>query len=317
MDLAGSSVPRRDRHLIDAAHAASTRKAYSSAVLQFVTWLSTNGHSAHSLDELDDLLCDWAHELFEANDGIGRSKVVACLQGLVRYLPAVRHEMLRTRMALVGWLKLRPTVSYPPLPWPVTCVMAARAVHLGCPRFALALLLGFDCLLRLGELLNIRWRDVADSRSTAVVHSGFHGVAIALPRTKTGRNQWVVVEHPQLVNILRRLLASAPRASADDRVFPWSQHVFRRGFKRLCADLRLPVPYVPHSLRHGGATRLFLLGWNMEQILLRGRWASTKSARTYIQTGNALLQAQTIPPALTRPMRVFAKDLEAIFCGSL
>ena len=53
------------------------------------------------------------------------------------------------------------------------------------------------------------------------------------------------------------------------------------------------VPYVPHSLRHGGATcdYLYAGGESLEDILFRGRWASMKSTRQYIQQGPALMAA--------------------------
>ena len=51
--------------------------------------------------------------------------------------------------------------------------------------------------------------------------------------------------------------------------------------------------YVPHSLRHGGASCDFLVwgGERLEEILFRGRWASMASTRHYVQTGPALMAA--------------------------
>ena len=53
------------------------------------------------------------------------------------------------------------------------------------------------------------------------------------------------------------------------------------------------VPFVPHSLRHGGATADYITQGSrfLEDILFRGRWASVKSTRHYIQQGPALLAA--------------------------
>jgi hypothetical protein len=71
--------------------------------------------------------------------------------------------------------------------------------------------------------------------------------------------------------------------------------MFRKHFKQACRDLGLSPLYVPHSLRHGGATRDHMRGHPMEDILARGRWASTKSARHYVQAGRALLLATKTP----------------------
>ena len=39
---------------------------------------------------------------------------------------------------------------------------------------------------------------------------------------------------------------------------------------------------------------------SLEDILMRGRWASTKSARHYIQAGPALLLSVAVPPKMAR-----------------
>ena len=56
--------------------------------------------------------------------------------------------------------------------------------------------------------------------------------------------------------------------------------------------------YVPHSLRHGGATADFLLTGSIERVQFRGRWKSMESVRTYVQTARALLAAQNVPSAV-------------------
>ena len=52
-------------------------------------------------------------------------------------------------------------------------------------------------------------------------------------------------------------------------------------------------PFVPHSLRHGGATADYITQGSkfLEDILFPGRWASVKSTRHYVQQGPALLAA--------------------------
>ena len=124
----------------------------------------------------------------------------------------------------------------------------------------------------------------------------FKGMALRLRKTKTGPNQWVTVENKEVMHLLRdcRCFRKVWQVSLS------CLHIYltRRLFKSACSDLRLTRSYVPHSLRHGGATRQHLFGQSMEDILLRGRWASTKSARRYIQSGRAVLLSMDIPPAL-------------------
>ena len=60
------------------------------------------------------------------------------------------------------------------------------------------------------------------------------------------------------------------------------------------------TPYVPHSLRHGGATADFLLTQDIPRVQFRGRWKQQATARTYLQTARALLAAQQVPAQLNQ-----------------
>lgn len=163
---------------------------------------------------------------------------------------------------------MNPAVSYPPLSWDLACLIAVKLVVNGLSRYGIGVLLAFDCLLRVGELTALYREDVADSSDIRVGHE-YKGMTLRLRSTKTGPNQWVEVHDPTVITYVRQLVA---QTRPGDLLFPFSSDVFRRVFKRTCADLDLSSRYVPHSLRHGGATRLCLMGWRMEDILRRGRW---------------------------------------------
>jgi integrase len=172
-------------------------------------------------------------------------------------------------------------------------------------RCAVGVVLAFDCLLRIGELVGLRVEDVADAEDARI---GVDSVdmTLRLRSTKTGPNQWVVVENPVVKTLVRQLVSTSP---PDSFLFPFTASVFRNRFKSACSDLNLSPLYVPHSLRHGGATRLHLLGRPMEDILLRGRWASNKSARRYIQSGKAMLMTMDVPRRVQDLARATSSDL--------
>src|SRR6185437_14109276 len=67
------------------------------------------------------------------------------------------------------------------------------------------------------------------------------------------------------------------------------------------------------SLRHGAATALYMAGVDIETILVRGRWASTKSARHYIQLGRSLLLAQKVAPDIRDIGKLVATCLCPVF----
>ena len=99
-------------------------------------------------------------------------------------------------------------------------------------------------------------------------------------------------------------------------LFAFSADSFRRVFKDTCADLGLSSDYVPHSLRHGAATRDHIRGVPLEEILRRGRWASTKSARHYVQSGRAVLLVTEVPRRVLRAGWVLSRYIPSIFSFS-
>ena len=66
----------------------------------------------------------------------------------------------------------------------------------------------------------------------------------------------------------------ANRTKPRQPLFPGGAQKYYDVFKQTCANLGLSDRYVPHSLRHGGATSMKLRGWSLEDIMQRGRWKS-------------------------------------------
>ena len=213
---------------------------------------------------------------------------------------------------LRGWQRAVPSVSHPPLTWPITIAIARTMASNGFQVCAVATLVAFDGLLRVGELVNIAVADISlpgDSRrgtssvtaSTPRVRPDAHpslrqpsSALVRLAVTKTGRNQTAELVNPEVIALLRRYLRDLP---GDSRLFPISaaspaDH-FRSVFRAACIALDLGgFGFTPHSLRHGGATHAHMhLGQTIEHVLHRGRWQSNSSARIYIQSGAAALIA--------------------------
>ena len=179
--------------------------------------------------------------------------------------------------------------SYPPLTWELAVAIAFQWARWGNRyRRAVGVLVSFDCLLRVGELVGLYREDVADAGDlrVGVEHKG---MVLRLRKTKTGRNKEVRVLEPIVLELLRGLVrTTGPR----QLLFPFSTATFRRDFHAVCDSLSLSPLFVPHSLRHGGATRYrHVFHWPMEDIKDRGRWASVQSAQRYIQSGLAMFSS--------------------------
>lgn len=295
---------KRREYMLDWVVTPATAHRYKRSVIEFLQWIDDNGDDARDVKELDDLLLDYIHELYE--NGSGKAKAISTYYGVIMYAPRLKFELIRSKQAVYGWSKRMPSQARPPITWELAVVTAVQLVRIGKYRYGVGVLVAFDCLLRVGELTGIRREDVADSEDLriGVEHKG---MVLRLRKTKTGPEQGVSVLNPDVCQLLRDLVKVTP---AKGYLFPFRTDSFRRVLKAVWAQLDLSADYTPHSLRHGGATRYHhVKGMSMEDILQRGRWSSTESARRYIQSGRALLMAQAAPKLVLQLGLTMSKDL--------
>ena len=118
---------------------------------------------------------------------------------------------------------------------------------------------------------------------------------LSLPLTKTGPNKWAEITPVSVRELVRAMIRGC---GPDEPVFDFSPAVLREKLKAATRDVGLTENYVFHSLRHGGATHKILSGYTMEDVMRLGRWAFSKSAIRYIQSGRALLLAVNVSPVV-------------------
>ena len=296
--------------LRDGALAPATLKAYDTNVNRFLSFTRLPSLStllALSPVIIDQRLSEYIDTLFEQRGPYHYASQT--MFGLVFRCPPLRFHLGESRLRLRGWNRLREHRSHPPLTWELAVLFAVTMARWGRHAEAVAALLAFDCLLRVGELTRIQFHDVivpGDAR----LGSAYTGMVIRLARAKTGLNQSVSLENPQVQSVLHSYLLSKPFLSGD-RIFPFHPSSFR-ALIRSVADAHglRGIPYVPHSFRHGGATFAFQRGARIEDIMFRGRWVSMESARRYIQTARALLIMLDVPERLHQLGVLFAASLE-------
>lgn len=311
------SVPPLDLHrLRDAALGPSTLRAYSKSLDNFLT------HTRHTLPELlmlrsaaiDKLLAAYLEYMFWSRG----SYDYACqaVYGLIFNAPFLRHKLGEARLCLRGWKRLKQSRSHPPLTWELAVVFAFTMAKWGYHSEAVATLLAFDCYLRVGELTRIQYHDVLQPHDPRT-GSAQCNMAVRLAVAKTGLNQSVTLQSPAVAAVLRAYLLAFPFLS-EDRIFQFTPSWFRVLLHRVSVAHGLGhIPYVPHSLRHGGATSDFLRGATIEQIMFRGRWVSMESARRYVQTCQAMMIIQSIPPAVHSLGLQLVPELSALMCTLL
>ena len=162
---------------------------------------------------------------------------------------------------------------------------------------ALSLLLGFYSMLRTGEPLGIRNRDVTiDSQKRSAV--------VSLRLTKTGKRTGAAESVTlTMAEAIRRLAQWKQNTSPGTTLTP-GPHTWRKKFSQALHALKIEDwEFRPYSLRRGGATFWFAQHGSLDRILLQGRWTAAKTARTYLNEGLAVLTEINIPPHKLKPFR--------------
>ncbi len=203
--------------------------------------------------------------------------------------------------ALRGWEKARPIVKRPPLIRPLAVAMAMRLVLWGYPLMGVAIMLSFHCYFRISELLAMeRWHVVParDARTGFTNRFSF----VHIPKSKTGTQQDVEIHDP-VVDELTRLAVRVAELAGRARLFPYSEHRFRKVFRQCVISLGMAETITPHSMRHGGATHDYSSQrLTTDEIRIRGRWRSEKSMHHYVGSMRSALANLTVPK-------------ESVWCG--
>jgi integrase len=284
--------------LIDRAYSRATIKIYKRGAKSFDEWMNdqkinekkisfTSPEGTILWDAIDIQLARYIHWLMKNDEPYYKAR--DALFGVKHQYTAPRKAFRRANLSLSGWRKLAPPQQSKPMPWEVAVAIAKQLTLMGEIDKGIAILVAFDGMLRISELLSITTVDVTKSRpsnyqSTTTSdcdHKSSRDVTyIHLAKTKTGDNQCARICHTGVQQLIGLLLSNKKNGH---RLFPWSTQTITRSYKAAMAQLGIPDIFVFHSLRHGGATSLFERTRDINLVKLEGRWASRDSARHYIQ----------------------------------
>ena len=271
-----------------------TRARYDKAKQRFYDFLTTN-----SLDlprqktHMDNLLCDYLEHLWSTGEGRGlASDTLAALQDTS---PSLKGAIPGAWRLLKTWNINEIPCRAPPLPEKVLLSLVGYFVfHRDCS-MALSLLIGFYSMLRTGELLGLRNKDVT-------IDAQHRTAVISLGLTKGGKRVGAAESVTVTVAEVIRRLAQWKRATSPGPLLIHSPTTWRKSFAHALSALSLDTwEFRPYSLRRGGATFWFGQHGSLDRILLQGRWMAACTARTYLNEGLATLAEMNIPPKNLKP----------------
>jgi len=320
------------------AVASSTFKNYTDCLAYFLSWLAHNNRVVSSVRDVDHEFEAFLHSFYVARSGSGLGLARNAFMGLCLYYPQLRAVMPLSRRAIKGWEKSHPSVSHPPLSWPLAVLFALRLSSdcksvFGGFALAVGLLVAWEAYLRVGELCSLKLGDVqfhdvrapwsfssassvkigaCKSKSACreclrhrqlLVTSSAKPVLVSfhLAHTKTGDHQWAHVRSPVVASLLSSFLLARKvvgDSGAGSLLFGYSSAVFRLSFIKARDVLSLSSLFSPHSLRHGHATHDYESGAPINNIAVRGRWRTLESLLIYVQCGPALAVQFRPSPAL-------------------
>ena len=270
---------RRHIYLEDAGLTEKTKVRYYHALRTLTPYFE----KARSLDQVDHFVCVWIKKMWRSGEPLLTIGDGLC--ALQYFEPTTRRQLHHAWKLFTVWRRIEVPSRAPPLTRQLMRGMAAYEMEHGRLEMTVMLLLGFTCLLRTGELLNLTIHDFSLGKDSGVC---------ALKQTKSGRrdnvNEVVAFDDMITLESVRELIKFRQISSTGIKLWSGTPAFFRQQFRLLCDTFDLSAhEFRPYSLRRGGATHLFQSTNSMEAALTKGRWQSSRVARIYISDGLSYL----------------------------
>ena len=248
-----------------------TQTLYAQHCQRFTRWAFNTDHLPSDVgpEELDVLLGAYIETLWQ--EGEPKGWATFTLAGIQHFAPRFRRHLPGAWRLRSAWDRLELPQRAPPLTLDVVQALAGLACEIERPRVAAALMLGFHCLLRTGELLAAKAGDFEFSADNANGIINLHSTKGGVRR---GQQEMVTIDDPILVRWLRRIVSNL---LPGDLLLDCNQQQFRALFSDLCRTLTVArMAFRPYSLRRGGATYDYRFGGNLDRTVLRGRWTELR-----------------------------------------
>ena len=261
--------------LIDFRIAPATRKRYEVAVARYLSFLLAHARPwPQDCPEVDSTAAEFIQVLWE--DGDPLSYATDMLSGLQFYAPPLKKNLPSSWQFITAWRKAElPARATPFLPRYAAAVAGYFAQT--SPTTSLAILVGFHCLLRTGEILLLQWKHFE-------LHVGHRVGVLVLPNTKsgnrTGTEESVVIDD---VYLLELLVLHRSQSQPGDFLVAGTSGAFRKKLDEAVVNIPLPPGrWRPYSIRRGGATAHFREHGSLDATAIRGRWQHVRTCRIYI-----------------------------------
>ena len=281
-------IQGKKEHVKYANLSVKGERRYDLAVHRFFNWCDLNQFSMPTtFPELDYVGGEYIDYLYQNDHPVHWGGDL--LSGLKRLCSGSSTQLPTVCKYFDNWSKGVLVKRAIPLSPELLQGMVCYLFVVNEPRLALGFLLGFLGLLRIEEILGIKCKQIVITRSGWAI--------LSFPDSKgsklKGEPETVIVKDRLAVQALSKILSQS-----DPDEFLVGQ-TYRRAtlfYKQSAAHFGLIDSRVTsHGLRRGGATWHFCTHGSYDCTASHGRWASIKSARTYIDRAVAELTLSKLP----------------------
>ena len=304
-----------------------TQTRYKLALHEIETYLreSTSNPNA-TLDQclsLDELVRDFIGAKFWAGHPACEATATIAAVGwlLPQYSRHGRDCFPLARQAAGGFMRLDPARTRLPLPAIVTAALSNKFVRMDVMSAARAVSLAMMAYLHPGEVVALRWRQLAPPELAA----GNDFAALLLHPFEAGKSSktgsyddTVPLDLPEQQPLATTLMAMKKFQPPDDLIFNRSLTELSKLFRTAALRLRLePLgPPVLYQLRHSGPSHdLAQRRRSLVEVKKRGRWRADASVARYAKGGRLGEQLQRLPVRLVRHCQLCADNLHEILSG--
>jgi integrase len=291
----------------------STYNDYFLSLNQFYEWVSRKGYgSIKGAKKLDKFLSKYFHYLYFKGYGVSRASSLFC--SILFFYPQYRSSLPISYQAWRGWKKMEPSRHKPALSMELVVLIAAVLARDYDFRLALIVLLSFDCYLRPKEAISLQCNDLFIIRRSVADGVSSSRLAIRIKRGKRDSNATIYINNPAISDLISFFFRSHHLSLASSEKFLGISYSFYlSSFNSVISSLGLSDSVRPHCMRHSGATHDFLHGVEFARIRERGRWATDKTLRSYLNISLALLNDLRVPSPLLRTGSLILSSLREFF----